>query len=39
MKKMGIDTFAEFRLLLAEEERKPEGSVFNMADIVDNYHG
>ena len=39
MKKMGIDTFAEFRLLLAEEERKPEGSIFNMADIVDNYHG
>lgn len=38
MKKLGIRTFAEFKLLLAREERAPADQVFHMQDIADNYH-
>lgn len=38
MKKLGIRTFAEFKLLTAREESVPAKTVFHMQDIADNYH-
>ncbi len=38
MKKLGIGTFAEFRLLLSEKGEQQKNTVFRMSDIVDNYH-
>ena len=38
MKKLGISTYAEFKLLLEEEKRGQEPVHFNMKEIVANYH-
>lgn len=38
MKKLGIQTFAEFRILIGQEESAPADTVFHMQDIADNYH-
>lgn len=38
MKKLGIRTFAEFKILLEEEENRQKHIAFHMSDIVANYH-
>ncbi len=38
MKKLGIGTFAEFRLLLEEEQGSRNDMSFGMSDVLDHYH-
>ena len=38
MKKLGIATFAEFRLLLEEEQTDRNNMSFGMSDVLDHYH-
>lgn len=38
MKKLGIDTFAEFRILLEEEAGDSNNMILRMSDIADKYH-
>lgn len=38
MRKLGIQTFAEFQILIAREESAFSEMVFHMQDIADNYH-
>ena len=38
MKKLGIQSFAEFKVLMEEEENRQESQVFHLRDIVDQYH-
>lgn len=39
MKKLGIETYAEFRILLEEEAGDSKKMIFRMSDIADKYHG
>lgn len=38
MKKLGIDTYSEFKLLLTRNEAQEEGNAYNLQDIVNEYH-
>ena len=39
MKKLDIDTYAEFKLLLGRKEEEETGRIYALKDIVEEYHG